>query len=184
MRSRHQALASRPLVQIQSTRNRPPRLFDESHLGPDAPSQLPASTKRSLPFPSRGEFATGSTFDSWPSSHAWSAAGPRVILTIYASPKAVRWGGRSAMSSPSRYAADIIAKCTAAASKPTGGESCGLTRPLQPARCGCEAIPCRPSLHKPASRSKGIEHGNAGPRHIGNITSDQRQTVHFCGCRQ
>jgi len=52
---------------------------------------------------------------------------PRTRIT-FGSPKAARWGERSAMNSPSHCAAGTIANCIVPATRPHGGRSTGLTR--------------------------------------------------------
>ncbi len=73
-------------------------------------------------------------------SPASFAAGSLRMPTICASRKAGRSGARSAMSSRSRCAEDIIARFTAAATKPPGGKPQALIRPSQPGCCGWKRI--------------------------------------------
>ena len=73
------------------------------------------------------------------------------------------------MSSPSRYAEDIIVSFTAAAMKPHGGEMPGSIRPRRHAHYGLTHIPCRlakvtgllmPGKLQPVTRWIGSLEGN------------------------
>jgi hypothetical protein len=96
--------------------------------------------KGTLPFRSPAGFGTGRMSDRWPSTLAWSAAANPLIPTICGSHKGGHSVVRLAMSSPSRSAADTIARCTAAATKPHGGGKSGSIRPSLPGSCGCRRI--------------------------------------------
>ena len=89
---------------------------------------------------SRAGFGTATTSDTWPATLSRSAAGSRRTPIICASRKAGRSAARSAMSSPSRCVAAIIARSIATAMKPHGGERLGSIRRSRPARCGSKRI--------------------------------------------
>jgi hypothetical protein len=87
-----------------------------------------------------------STSGMWLSNHAWSAAGSPAMPITSASPKLVRLGAKSAMSSQSLCAVGTIVSFTDTAMKPRGGEKPPSIHSPPPGSYGLRRI--RHSLHR------------------------------------
>jgi hypothetical protein len=74
------------------------------------------------------------------SKPVWSASASRAMSIIFALRKIGRLPAKSAMSSRSRSAGDIIVNSIATAMKPDGGRNSGSIRPPRHERCGSRHI--------------------------------------------
>ena len=95
-----------------------------------------------LAYPNLDAFATGTMSARSCAMAAWCAAERHPTLIIYASLKSARLAARSATSSPSPFAADIIVSFIATAMRPHGGRNLGWIRlpPLE--HFGWDCIRC------------------------------------------
>ena len=107
---------------------------------PRSQSSRNQSTRAPCRSRSRAGCGIASTSGMWLINPAWSVAASPAMPTTCALRKAVHLDARSAMSSPSRCAAGIIASSTATAMKPNGGaKPLSIHSPL-PGACGLRPI--------------------------------------------
>ena len=112
-------------------------------------------------------FGIASMSNQLPSSLVWSAVGFPLMLITYASRNRRRLAARSATSSQSRCAVDIIAKSITAVMRAPGGKGLGSIRPSARGRYGSKRIRyLQPQLilklRNPLRPSMGGRNGRCG----------------------